>query len=109
MNWRKEREELKAGIDRVPVIEKRFEKLEQTIGGILSTLEQLVNRDEVSSSLGEQKKAKAIELSTSTPATETTMGVLEHREEQRPNRKLDFPFFSGEDLDGWVFKVERYF
>ena len=26
MNWRKEREELKAGIDRVPVIEKRFEK-----------------------------------------------------------------------------------
>ena len=68
-----------------------------------------MNRDEVSSSLGEQRKAKAVELSTSTPATETTMGVLEHREEQRPNRKLDFPFFSSEDLDGWVFKVERYF
>ena len=43
MNWRKEREKLKAGIDRVPVIEERFEKLEQIIGQILSTLEQLVN------------------------------------------------------------------
>ena len=75
----------------------------------LAKLDQLVNREGVSSSLGKQRKAKASELSASTPATKPTMVELEHHEELWPTHKLNFPFFSNEDLDGWVFKVKRYF